>query len=135
MLTGRTKDCIAINMLPGIVEGLLRRRSHPVELGRQRRQQAKRAGRRVELFDEKFDDGTITEFDSKVFSGLNNHVRLALRELGLKAKSQPTLEQGLQRAVASITRELATAESNIRWRKRPGLRAIERLPVMTGPLS
>ena len=32
----------------------------------------------------KFDDGTITEFDSKVFSGLNNHVRLALRELGLK---------------------------------------------------
>jgi hypothetical protein len=42
---------------------------------------------RLELFDEKFDDGTITEFDSKVFSGLNNHVRLALRELGLKAKS------------------------------------------------
>jgi hypothetical protein len=39
---------------------------------------------RLELFDEKFDDGTITEFDSKVFSGLNNHVRLALRELGLK---------------------------------------------------
>jgi cytochrome P450 len=29
--------------------------------------------------------------------------------------------------------ELATEDSNIRWRKRPGLRAIERLPVMTSP--
>jgi cytochrome P450 len=29
--------------------------------------------------------------------------------------------------------ELATEDSSIRWRKRPGLRAIERLPVMTGP--
>ena len=29
--------------------------------------------------------------------------------------------------------EQATEDSNIRWRKRPGLRAIERLPVMTGP--
>jgi cytochrome P450 len=28
--------------------------------------------------------------------------------------------------------ELATEDSNIRWRKRPGLRAIERLPVMAG---
>ena len=29
--------------------------------------------------------------------------------------------------------ELATEDSSIRWRKRPGLRAVERLPVMTGP--
>jgi cytochrome P450 PksS len=31
------------------------------------------------------------------------------------------------------TLELATEDAHIRWRTRPGLRAIERLPVMTTP--
>jgi hypothetical protein len=39
---------------------------------------------RLEQFDERLDAGTLTEFDSKVFSALNNHIRLSLRELGLK---------------------------------------------------
>ena len=34
---------------------------------------------RLEQFDEKLDAGTLTEFDSKVFSALNNHIRLSLR--------------------------------------------------------
>jgi len=39
---------------------------------------------RLEQFDKRFDEGTLTEFDVKVLGGLQNAIRLCLRDLGLK---------------------------------------------------
>ncbi|HZZ61494.1 MAG TPA: hypothetical protein VFE63_10000 [Roseiarcus sp.] len=39
---------------------------------------------RLEKFEQRLDNGTPTEFDQKVYGALSNHVRLGLRELGLK---------------------------------------------------
>jgi hypothetical protein len=39
----------------------------------------------LELFDEKIASGSFTELDAHVMGGLNNNVRLGLRELGIRA--------------------------------------------------
>ena len=41
---------------------------------------------RLDLLEHKLDEGKFTNFDTKVFSSLNNAVRLALRDLGLRGK-------------------------------------------------
>ncbi len=46
-----------------------------------------RALLRLELLDEKMSSGNWTDHDSRTFGGLNNALRLALRELGVAAKS------------------------------------------------
>ena len=46
---------------------------------------------RLEQFDQRLDDGTLTEFDQKIYGALSNHVRLGLRELGLKRRVEKPL--------------------------------------------
>jgi hypothetical protein len=46
---------------------------------------AARAMLRLELLDEKMASGSWTDHDSRTFGGLNNALRLCLRELGVKA--------------------------------------------------
>jgi hypothetical protein len=40
---------------------------------------------KLELLDEKMSSGTWTDHDARTFGGLNNALRLALRELGIKS--------------------------------------------------
>jgi hypothetical protein len=58
---------------------------------------AARAMLQLELLDQKMASGNWTAFDGRVQSGLNNAVRLGLKELGLKAAVQrpPTLSEYL----------------------------------------
>jgi hypothetical protein len=50
---------------------------------------AARAMLRLELLDLKMAEGNWTEQDGRVFGGLNNTVRLCLRELGVKTTVKP----------------------------------------------
>ena len=43
---------------------------------------------RLELFEQRLDEGKLTGFDQKIYGALSNHVRLGLRELGLKSRSE-----------------------------------------------
>jgi hypothetical protein len=43
---------------------------------------------RLELFEQRLDAGELTEFDQKIYGALSNHVRLGLRELGLKSRGE-----------------------------------------------
>lgn len=44
---------------------------------------------RLQLFDEKFATGAITDYDGKLYNALNNSFRLMMRELGLKKQPAP----------------------------------------------
>ena len=50
---------------------------------------AARAMLRLQLLDEKMEDGSWSDHDARTFGGLNNALRLALRELGVKAAEAP----------------------------------------------
>jgi hypothetical protein len=54
---------------------------------------------RLELFEQQLDDGTLSDFSQKIYGALSNHVRLGLRDLGLKprAPKQPSLSDVLAR--------------------------------------
>lgn len=58
---------------------------------------AARAMLRLELLDEKMTTGNWTDHDGRVFGGLNNALRMCLRELGIKAAppKTPTLQDYL----------------------------------------
>jgi hypothetical protein len=51
---------------------------------------AARAMLRLQLLDEKMEAGSWTDHDARTFGGLNNALRLCLRELGVKAAAAPT---------------------------------------------
>ena len=55
---------------------------------------------RLEEFDQQLSNGSLTDYDTKVFSALSNHIRLSLRDLGLKARPEKreTLDGYLKRA-------------------------------------
>jgi hypothetical protein len=59
-----------------------------------------RAMLRLELLDQKMTSGNWTDHDGRVFGGLNNAVRLGLRELGLRPTppKQPSLAEVLASA-------------------------------------
>jgi hypothetical protein len=44
----------------------------------------------LELLDEKMASGTWTSFDARTQGGLNNTIRLCLKELGSKKRADPT---------------------------------------------
>jgi hypothetical protein len=51
---------------------------------------------RLELLDAKMSSGSWTDHDARTFGGLNNALRLALRELGVqetKPKPIPTIDE------------------------------------------
>lgn len=50
---------------------------------------ASRAMLRLQLLDEKLAEGSWTDHDARTFGGLNNALRLTLRELGIKAAVAP----------------------------------------------
>lgn len=63
----------------------------------------------LELLDAKLTSGTVTDHDVRTHGGISNRVRLALRELGLKAApvKAPTLAEAM--AEAKAKREAAAA--------------------------
>lgn len=66
---------------------------------------AARALLRLELLDEKMASGNWTDHDARTFGGLNNALRLCLRELGFKAAppKTPTLQDYLNQKAAAKT--------------------------------
>jgi hypothetical protein len=55
---------------------------------------------RLEEFGQRLSEGRLTDYDTKVFSSLSNHIRLSFRDLGLKARPEKreTLDGYLKRA-------------------------------------
>ena len=42
---------------------------------------------RLEIFEQQLDAGTLSDFSQKIYGALSNHVRLGLREIGVKPRS------------------------------------------------
>ena len=89
---------------------------------------AARALLRLELLDEKMSGGSWTDADSRTFGGLSNSLRLALRELGIKAQPprQPhrrilrtPLPAGTYSCIPSTFRSSETSLRALRALRRP----------------
>jgi hypothetical protein len=141
LLTGRTKDCIAINMLPGIVEGLLRRRSHPVVLGRQHRQQAKRAGRRGLGFQAQLAQGETDVIvqpgeDFRIKLGDGAVIELLVEQLQAPHDSRGAANEqalGESRLTAKIRKQLALASLQKTPRSRTPVNGVTKDPALKRP--